>query len=415
MDFTILSRIRQVFLAVPEKDERAKIGPRAFLIALITAMVTDSKNRSIANLRRQTIALLGETISRSSYWQRLSSKRLTGFLTQIIRGLVTGFAGKIGVNTSLLKRLKISGIYLLDASSITLPRQAQREFPAPRNNVVPAAAKWHLCMNLLSGVGEWFCLTEATCHERTVFPPMKMLKGALLIFDLGYWDYSLFAELMSQGAFFLSRVKDRALIQITAVPARSRCKKALGKYLFSVKWTKFSGKVVDFIGTVHLGEMVYSDMRIIGFWNAGAKKYHWYITNLPIPAKVFYPLYRLRWQIELLFKTGKSSLSLADIPSSSPQIIVNLILAAITANLIAQPLARTTLNNATEEIQASISVQRSGFVFVHLAGDLARYLLSGMIESLNAIKKKLLCLITEFVDPNRNSRATSMQMMANML
>jgi hypothetical protein len=34
MDATILSRIRQVFLAIPEKDERAKIGPQAFLIAL---------------------------------------------------------------------------------------------------------------------------------------------------------------------------------------------------------------------------------------------------------------------------------------------------------------------------------------------------------------------------------------------
>lgn len=202
MDATILPRIRQVFLAIPEIDERAKIGPQAFLIALITAMVSDTKTRTIADLRRQAMALLGEGIARSSYWQRLGSKRLTGFLTQTIRGLVAGLAGNFGINEGILEKLGVTGIYLLDASSVSLPNKARKDFPAPRTNVVPAAIKWHLCMNLLSGIGEWFCLTEATCHERNIFPPLKMLRGRLIIFDLGYWDYSLFTDLMNEGVFF---------------------------------------------------------------------------------------------------------------------------------------------------------------------------------------------------------------------
>jgi hypothetical protein len=83
-------------------------------------------------------------------------------LAQSIRGLVAGLAGKFGVNEGILKNLGVTGIYLLDASSVTLPKKARKDFPAPRNNVVPAAIKWHLCMNLLSGMGEWFCLPEAT-------------------------------------------------------------------------------------------------------------------------------------------------------------------------------------------------------------------------------------------------------------
>jgi hypothetical protein len=409
MDVTILSRIRQVFLEIPEKDERAKIGPQAFLIALITAMVTDSKSRSIANLRRQTMALLGKGIARSSYWQRLGNKRLTAFLVQSIRGLVARLAGKCGINEGFLEKIGVKGIYLLDASSVTLPNKARKDFPAPRTNVVPAAIKWHLCMNLLSGIGEWFSLTEATCHERNLFPPLKMLRGGLIIFDLGYWDYSLLAELINEGVFFLSRVKDKALIQITAIPANTRWKKPLGKYLFTLNWSKFNGNILDFVGTIHHGEMVYTDIRIIGFWNVAAKKYHWYATNLSVPSKPIYALYCLRWQVELLFKTGKSSLSLADAPSSSPRIIINIMLAAISANLIAQPLARMTLKNATEEIQESISVQRAGFIYVHLAAELARYLLSGMRKALNLVRKKLLCFITEFIDPNWNSRPTSMK------
>jgi hypothetical protein len=90
-------------------------------------------------------------------------------------------------------------------------------------------------------------------------------------------------------------------------------------------------------------------------------------------------------------------------------------LAAIAANLIAQPLSRMTLKNATEEVQASVSVQRAGFVYVHLASELAKYLLSGLRTALNLVKKKLMCFITELVDPNWNSRPSSMQVVVDML
>ena len=74
MNASTLDTVRQSFLHIPENDTRSKVGPRSFVIALITAMVDDSPHRSIANLRRQFISSLGESLARSSFWQRLSSK-----------------------------------------------------------------------------------------------------------------------------------------------------------------------------------------------------------------------------------------------------------------------------------------------------------------------------------------------------
>ena len=78
--------------------------------------------------------------------------------------------------------------------------------------------------------------------------------------------------------------------------------------------------------------------RLIGFWNPANKCYHWYVTNLSVPAKLIYPLYRLRWQCELLFKAAKSSLNLSDISSSDVNIIQSLVLGSIAVMALTQPL-----------------------------------------------------------------------------
>ncbi len=58
-------------------------------------------------------------------------------------------------------------------------------------------------------------------------------------------------------------------------------------------------------------------MLSVGFWNPSEKCYHWYITNLKVAAHLIYPLYRLRWQIELIFKACKQSLNVNRLTSNN--------------------------------------------------------------------------------------------------
>ena len=67
------------------------------------------------------------------------------------------------------------------------------------------------------------------------------------------------------------------------------------------------------------------------FWNPIEKTYHLYVTNLKVSAKIIYPLYRLRWQIELFFKASKTSLALKDMPSSNKNIIQSMMLLTIAS------------------------------------------------------------------------------------
>jgi hypothetical protein len=168
-------------------------------------------------LRRTLIGSLGESVARSSFWQRLGSKRLTGILSQVIKQLVNSLSSEIAINRDILAKIGVTDVFIHDSSSVTLPPSAKKDFPAPRSNVIKASIKWHLCLNLFTGMASWFILTDGTTHDRLGFPPLKMLKGALIIFDLGYWDYNLLSQLTVQGTYFLSRVKEKARIEITGV------------------------------------------------------------------------------------------------------------------------------------------------------------------------------------------------------
>ncbi len=414
MDATILPVIRQCFQHIPNSDNRSSISPRAFLVSLVTALVTDSRKRSIACIRRQMMADLSATFARSSFWERLSTERLKKALIGIIPKLATKLAHDFGVTSDILSKLGVNGIFLLDSSSITLPHQARLHYRAPRSNVIKSAIKWHLCWNIFSGTSDWFCLSEATVQDRLGFPPFDLLKEALVIFDLGYWDYNLLSDLAEAGCYYLSRVKSNAVIQIEALPFRQQWKYPLGKNIFDINWKKFRGDIIEVLGSINIDDTQTLQTRIIGFWNPTSKVYHWYATNLQVSPKLIYPLYRIRWQLELVFKAGKTSLCLADAPSSNPNIIVSLVLASIVSNLIAQPIATHALKNAQDDVKLAKSVQRATKVFVHIAKDLAEYLISGKRKAVAKLILKIESLITELVDPNHKRRPTSLKRLALM-
>ena len=181
MDERIFERILQSFKDVPEVDARAKIGSRAFVIVLINAVVNDTGKRGIASMWRTLIGSLGETFARSTFWQRLSSKPLTEILSQFIWKFVDGLSSEIAINPDILTKIGVTAVFIHDSSSVTLPHSAKKDFPAPCSSMIKASIKWHLCLNIFIGIASWFCLTDATTHDRLGVPPLKMLQDGLII------------------------------------------------------------------------------------------------------------------------------------------------------------------------------------------------------------------------------------------
>ena len=410
MDTTSVIRMVKAVLknSLSSKDSRCKINSVDFICALISSFsIREGRVLSLSALRHSVIELTQVKISRGTFWERMATQKLIGLLQTILGNLMSTLCLQLGVGTEILKLLDVRKIFMIDASSLSLPDGASKDFPAPRNNVVPAAAKIHAMYDLFGGAVKWFDITKATTHDRKGFPPLDLLSGVLVIFDLGYWDFQLLKDMMDKNISFLSRVKTNAQIKIVKVIA-GVSKTCVGLNFNCKRMQSFRGKIVEILGELKIsksGELF--QLRVIGFWSTEDSQYHWYITNLKISSNVIYLLYRLRWQLELLWKSWKSFLHLDEINTSNKNIILSVILIGMCAGLISGAISVSTLNKQSIEKQAAFSIQKGASMFIRIGRLLFQYI----SKPLRGSKIKLLEMITlfeeELFDPNFNKRRSS--------
>lgn len=395
--------------AIPAHDRRTTLPHLEFVCGFIFCFIGDTKTSSIESIRRFMIYTFGIRISKGAFWERLSRKRLRNILQHVLSNLIMEMPSLAVIGEDILDKLKVSSILLIDSSSITLWDGAKKSYPGSRSY---AGIKWHACFNLLSGKMEWFSTSASSAHDRKHFPDIDLLKGKLILFDLGYWDYGLFDAINKAQGLFLSRVKTNAVITINQVV------KGIGSQLTGAKLCSFHLKkrrrrIVEFIGKMG-GKKHSKCYRVIGFWNATDKKYHWYVTNLQVPAVTIYSLYRIRWQIELIFKGCKRSLNVDEkVTSNNDNIIESLILSTIIASFAMHAVFYEGAKDLTAQEKLSISFQRLSHVVVLLAQDFISYLTSK--NPLEKIRNKISLLSGEIFEKNHRHRCTTLQLLANDL
>ena len=353
---------------------------------------------------------VNEDISRSAFWERLSRQRLKNYLKAVVAELMTQLSTSALIGTHLLSQLGVCGIWLVDSSSISLWDGAKSAFPGTRT---AAGIKWHASIDLFTGVMNWFKLTPTSRHDRTCFPELSSLKGVLVIFDLGYWDYGLLFSIQQVGGFYLCRLKSNASISIKEV-VQGLSKKHLGKSLLSIKFKRKRADIIEVKAEkCHDGRRL--TCRVIGFWNPVKRSYHWYMTNLKVDAFIIYPLYRIRWQIELIFKGCKNSLNANQITSNDNNIIESLLLSSLAAQLASHTIFNLGSGYLDQDQKLAISFQRILKVTVDLSSEFIRFLLSSSREHFCNLLQKIKLFSNEIFDPNYKHRETSLTRIHNLL
>jgi len=406
---SILNVLKQTFKRViPVQDKRTTLPHLEFVSGFVFCFLGDTKSSSLEAMRRFMISTFDISISKGAFWERLSRKRLKNILRDVLADLIKTIPSLAIAGKEILSKLKVTSILLIDSSSITLWDGAQESFPGTRT---VAGIKWHACFNLLSGKMEWFSISSTSVNDRKCFPHIDWLKGKLIVFDLGYWDYSLFNEIVLAQGFFLSRVKINAVISISEI-VKGISDELMGEKLSTIHLKKRRGRIIEFFGDV--GCINPKRYRVIGFWNKTDKKYHWYVTNLEVCSSVIYSLYRIRWQIELIFKGCKSSLNLdGKMTSNNNTIIESLILSSMIASFAMHVVYSESAEGLTNRQKLAISFQRLSHVVVLLARDFIKYLtLANYFQKLSG---KIKLFSREIVEKNHEHRRTTLQMLADDL
>ena len=304
-------------------------------------------------------------------------------------------------------------VFIYDASPIRLPTSLSSRFPGNRSNHSPACLKLSALYKMSVRAIEWMKLTDQKTHDSQILPDIAQLKGSLFLFDLGYFSHLFLYQLNQIQVWFVCRLKANSVPIVTRV-VKGVAKRYIGCPLNDK--LKPRGTIVEVWAKLMLPGKGFIEVRLIGFRFPKTKQYRWYATNLPssrLLAEWIYPIYRLRWQIELFFKSIKSILNADQITSGNENIALAIAYSSILSSLIASSLIiEEALVFAHIELK-SVTAQRLIIVFSLVAHNLAQCLILKQFPNI-VLQNKIHNLLHLLICPNRKHRPTSLEVVVGL-
>lgn len=377
-------------------ERRRKVDVAALVWTLVLAFES-ATGRTIESMRQAYEKASGQSLVRSSFYARLSTQ-LAKLLRRLAQDAVEQVGGAARVPDGYLAGFR--DLLALDATVLRLRDCLAGSYAACRTNHTKAAAKLHMVMSVAGGTPYKVKLTSERVHDTVPWKRVgQWVRDRLLLFDLGYYSFHLFDRIDQNRGFFLSRLKTNANPRIVAANRkwRGRAVSVVGEKLQDVL-PRLERQVLDVMVQVRFRRRVYRGkhtyktrtFRVVAVYNADAKRYHCYMTNVPadrLAAEDITDVYRLRWQVELLFKSMRQHGGLGQLPSSKKAVVECMVWASVLAVMASQLTYR--LVRAAVPRQRAIPLLRWGGNFANAARDLLRAVVRGSADLASEVLDQL--------------------------
>jgi len=302
-----------------------KIDPYEFLLTLVFRTVT-----SVPVGLGILTSLLNLLVSREALHQRFNERTEKFFGACLALILSKRLLSGSQIETGLMGMFP--EILIIDSSSWKISEKLEWIFPGCGGSGGKAGCKLQFCYDYLTGEFQLLDAMEGKLPDQkyTRNLPAIMSKGAIVIFDLGYWAFDTLFDILQKGSFFLSRLNTRVQLwekngdTYTAVDLVKTLKNCTEQ---GIEVELYLNKGDKFVKVRLVGYRVPEETANIRRMKArrnSQKKGHtasertlfhcnWslFISNVDtkkLPGKMLRTLYRLRWNVELIFKSWKSIL-----------------------------------------------------------------------------------------------------------
>lgn len=383
-----------------------KVDVSALVWTLVLAFES-ATGRTIEAMRQAYEKSTGQTLVRSSFYDRLTP-RLAKLLRRLAQDALERVGGAASVPAGYLAGFR--DLLAMDATVLRLQGGLAGSFAACRTNHTKAAAKLHMVMSVAGGTPYKVKLTSERVHDTVPWKRVgQWVRDRLLLFDLGYYSWHLFDRIDQNDGFFLSRLKANANPRIVATNRkwRGRAVGVVGDKLQDVL-PRLQRQVLDVMVEVRFRCRVYRGkhsyktrtFRVVAVYNPDAERYHCYMTNVPperLPAEEVTDVYRLRWQVELLFKAMRQFGGLGELRSSNKAIVECLVWASVLAVMASQVTYRLVRRDVDR--RRAIPLLRWAGNFATAARDVLRAVVKADDELADEVR---LHLARNAPDPNVN-------------
>jgi len=325
---------------------------------------------TLADLHRAFNALFDAEVEYKPFHNQLAKWAFPAFMRELASRLLEALVVKVLTAGREGAFAEFRRIVIQDGSSFAVKDALAQYFPGRFRTVSPAAVELHVTLDLLEESVARVALTPDTAPERAELPAPETLAGALLLADRGYFDREYLAEVCAAGGHFVARAPVDINPQVLAAygPGGERLRGWGGQKKLREGARLPRRGLTDLDVRWPLGAGA-PTARLIVSWNATDREYRYLLTNLPreryTPADIARS-YRLRWQVELLFKEWKSYANLHAFDTAKPGIVEGLIWAAIGAATMKRYLA-----HATQRLMGvETSTRKTAMCAAHVLGEI---------------------------------------------
>jgi hypothetical protein len=236
------------------------------------------------------------------------------------------------ISDSRIKDVINKQIEIFDSTTISLFKDIlQCVGRNPQNGKKKGGIKVHSVINVDQTVPKMVWFSEAAKHDHMLLDKLKMDSNTIYVFDKGYNDYRAFKKFTDNQTGFVTRIKDNAVYETIQV-------NELEEHIHS-------GVLEDTIIEVTVKENGIESklkLRKIRFYDRALKREFEFITNLfDMRPDLVSAIYKLRWQIELLFKQLKQNFPLKYFLGDNENAIKIQIYCALIANLLMTVIQKT--------------------------------------------------------------------------
>ena len=303
-------------------QRRRKLPIEVFFWLMIVAVGSGGKIqlKGIGQIFHTARLLAGVAAEAAGISKEAISEHLSNCSWLFFKAVFDDLCLEIGQHSKII--WKEMRVFLVDATAFQVAMRLIGQFPGNRTRKREfwAGVKLHFRYELFHGLPEVIALTAQIRNDVTVNFLLPIGQPVLYMFDLGYWKYATFKQIIERGQHFITRCKSVVNPLILAV------------YQGDPNWVGKRYKTIDLSGQsidilVQLGKknnpkrQLVHPVRLVGFWNPTHQRWQLYITSLldpsAFPVDLLVHLYRLRWQIEIFFRNLKYVLHICQFVSTS--------------------------------------------------------------------------------------------------
>ena len=352
------------------------ITPQRLVCALVESLGA-LRARSIADILRTFNAQTGLATHYKPFHNRLAQPEFARFMRQVFVDILRQLSQNVlkASTPGLLGRFK--DVVVQDGSSFGVHDALATSFGGRFTKIRPAAVELHTFMSVFQDQVLDAQLAPDKNAERDFLPDPCELTDKLLLAARGYTSLGYFEKLNDAGAFFIMRAKSNINPKVVSVRGPGGQMPRFEGYHFRdivrwlprrrldlhVRWERPEGRTLQ--------------LRIVLLWAAPKKNFTILVTNVgrsALTAKQVGEAYRLRWQVELVFKEWKSFSNLHEFSSANKHLVEGLIWASLCAAALKRSLAHASQRTGRG---VAISTQITAMCGVHILLALLRCVLQG--------------------------------------